>query len=78
MQIAIRAADGNHSQALKSLYRWLMRDAELAQCGRVSLDASGQAPGEMSAVTDVINAVFADAGAAESVNLIGAPLSGFY
>ena len=67
MLVTIRVANADEVEALKSLYRWLSRDPELDRHCRVSLAESSQAPAEMSAVADMINAVFADAGAAAGI-----------
>lgn len=53
--------------AMVSLHRWLSRDTRVAKRGQVSLEAADGAPGGMGPAFDVINAVFADAGAAAGI-----------
>jgi hypothetical protein len=67
MRLVIRPIEAGHSQAVVSLYRWLSCDAGLARYGQVTVDAADQEQGRMGGVLDVINAVFADAGAAAGV-----------
>jgi Effector Associated Constant Component 1 len=66
MRLVISTAEDGDSQAVVSLYRWLSRDATVARYGQVTAQAVSQ-PGRMSAAFDVINAVFADAGAAAGI-----------
>lgn len=63
MHLVISPAVAGDDQALVSLYRWLSRDAAMARYGQVTVQATRQQPGGMGAAFDVINAVFADAGA---------------
>jgi hypothetical protein len=66
MRLVISTAEDADGQALASLYRWLSRDATVARYGQVAKGAVSQ-PGRMGAAFDVINAVFADAGAAAGI-----------
>lgn len=67
MQLMISPVGTDEGQAVVSLYRWLSRDTSVARYGRVTIHAGSRRPGEMGAAVDVINAVFADAGAIAGV-----------
>jgi hypothetical protein len=66
MRLVIRPAKIDGGRALASLYRWLSQDAAVARYGQVTVQTVSQQPGEMGAA-DVINAVFADGGAAAGI-----------
>lgn len=66
MRLVISAAGDDDGQALVSLYRWLSRDTSVARYGQVTTQAVSE-PDRMGVAFDVINAVFADAGAAAGI-----------
>jgi Effector Associated Constant Component 1 len=67
MRLMISSVEPDDGQALASLYRWLSQDAVVARYGGVTAHEVSREPGEMGAALDVINAVFADAGATAGV-----------
>jgi hypothetical protein len=67
MQLVISLVEAGDGQALASLYHWLACDASVARYGRVTVQALSHQPGDMGVASDVINAVFADAGAAAGI-----------
>jgi hypothetical protein len=66
MRLVISTAGDADGQAVASLYRWLSRDASVARYGQVTTQVVSR-PDRMGAAFDVINAVFADAGAAAGI-----------
>ncbi len=67
MRLVITAVGDSDGQGVASLYRWLSRDASVARYGQVTVQEASQQPGGMGAAFDVINAIFADAGAASGI-----------
>lgn len=67
VRLVIRPAGADDGRALDSLFRWLSRDTELARHAHLSSAAACRGPGEMGGALDVVNAVFADAGAAAGI-----------
>jgi Effector Associated Constant Component 1 len=67
MKLVISPMEADDGQALVSLYRWLSRDSTVASQGRLTVQTVSQKPGDMGGAIDVINAVFADAGAVAGI-----------
>jgi hypothetical protein len=67
VQLVISPVEADGGQALASLYRWLRRDSALARYGQLTVQSVNQQPGDMGGAFDVINAAFADAGAAAGI-----------
>jgi Effector Associated Constant Component 1 len=67
VELVISPVDPGDGQTVMSLYRWLSRDTRVAHHARVTIQHAGRQRGEMGGAFDVINAVFADGGAAAGI-----------
>jgi len=67
MHLMINLNGAGDGKTMASLHRWLSHDARLRQYATLTVQPASPVPGEMGAALDVINAVFADAGAAAGV-----------